>query len=198
MCCQNTTAPRDTKPLFSAEFLADRELNRTGSTPSELQAAVSASQRKKSKSAGSATAPAAANGRQQGSVIRAHSAVRAHSNIRAHSGVAAPPTPEPSVAAQGLSRSSDPDSVQSSGSTPVLGRVILDQQFAGVDVEAGQAKAADSGRGISLPFTPMAVAFKDINYYVPSPTVRRWGWVLSGCCGSACASVAFCGVSLQL
>lgn len=159
------TAPQEQKPLFSAEYLADRELNRTGSTPSDLKAALSASERKKNKSESRS---------RPGSVIKAHNPVDAkpfelQHNSGQHSEVE-------------LSRNSDPSEV--STSETVVGRVIVEDRPAqqavqakqqGHDVEAGLAlERAGSGRGLALPFTPMSVAFKDISYFVPHPGVSPW------------------------
>lgn len=175
------TAPQEQKPLFSAEYLADRELNRTGSTPSDLKAALSASERKKNKSEPRS---------RPGSVIKAHHPVDAKTvelqhNSGQHSQVE-------------LSRSSDPSEI--STSETVVGRVIVDDRPAqqavqakqqGHDVEAGLAlDRAGSGRGLALPFTPMSVAFKDISYFVPHPGVS-FAFVfcipsLEGLCDTIC------------
>jgi hypothetical protein len=50
----HTAAPTEEKPLFSAEYLAECELNRTGQTPADLQKVLTASARKKAKAAAAA------------------------------------------------------------------------------------------------------------------------------------------------
>jgi hypothetical protein len=47
----HTAAPTEEKPLFSAEYLAECELNRTGQTPADLQKVLNASAHKKGKTA---------------------------------------------------------------------------------------------------------------------------------------------------
>lgn len=156
-----SAAPKENKPLFSAEYVADREVNRTGQTPSDLQAVLSATARKKSKTD--------ANSRP-GSVIKAnHSAAAPHSHTL-NSSPAGPVNPRGV-----LDRSSDPS--EASGDDAVLGRVIEQRQGGHKaqgqsDVEAGVGlERSGSGRGLALPFKPMSVAFKDISYFVPHPGV---------------------------
>jgi hypothetical protein len=162
--CALCAAPAEPKPLFSAEYLADRELNRTGQAPSELQAALSADKRKKDK----------AETRSRHGASKAQPAADTApfvvpQNGQQHSQIE-------------LNRSSDRSTV-SSGEHAVVGRVILEQQQQqgsslvlakqqGHDVEAGHVlPRADSGRGLALPFTPMSVAFRDVSYFVPHPGV---------------------------
>jgi hypothetical protein len=160
------TAPSEPKPLFSAEYLADRELNRTGHTPADLQSALSATAHKKKKGKG----PSRPN-----SVIKASYpaddaiATTVGNSINGHS------HPQ-----QILTRSNSDPSEGSSGEHAVVGQVFVEdpqQGSVGVrgvkgDVESGLAlERAGSGRGLALPFTPMAVAFKDISYFVPHPAV---------------------------
>lgn len=77
----------------------------------------------------------------------------------------------------------------------VVGHVLIDGPEGakgGVqDLEAGHGlERAASGRGLALPFSPMAVAFKDISYFVPHPGVSGGnaaaassaGAGLQGCC----------------
>lgn len=49
LCCAACAAPAEEKPLFSAEYLAEAELNRTGATPAGLQKALAANERKRRK-----------------------------------------------------------------------------------------------------------------------------------------------------
>jgi hypothetical protein len=71
-----------------------------------------------------------------------------------------------------------------------MGRVIIQEPAAAAaaaaagkhkqgqqqDVVAGLGLSrAGSGRGLALPFTPMSVAFKDISYFVPQPSVSSAG-----------------------
>jgi hypothetical protein len=167
-----STAPSEPKPLFSAEFLADRELNRTGTTPDDLQAALSASERKKNKSESRS---------RPHSVIKAHHAEEPTAKAAGTVGM----QPHSAVVLQqngqhgGLTRSSDPSDVSSEHA--VGARVLLEQQSKEHDVEAGHALArSGSGRGLALPFTPMSVAFRDICYYVPHPEVS------AACCCCCC------------
>jgi hypothetical protein len=164
LVCSLPAAPAEPKPLFSAEYLADRELNRTGQTPSDLQAALSADKRKKHKA----------------------DTYSCHGASKAQPGADAAPSGVPQSLQQHsqieLNRSSDPSTV-SSGEHAVVGRVIIDQQQQqgstlvlvkqqGHDVEAGHVlPRSDSGRGLALPFTPMSVAFQDVSYFVPHPGV---------------------------
>lgn len=162
--CVLSAAPAEPKPLFSAEYLADRELNRTGQTPSDLQAAVSADKRKRDKAQGRSR-----HGATQAQPAADPAPFGVPQNGQQHSQIE-------------LNRSSDPLTV-SSGEHAVVGRVILEQQQQqgstlvltkqqGHDVEAGHVLSrADSGRGLALPFTPMSVAFKDVSYFVPHPGV---------------------------
>jgi hypothetical protein len=158
------TAPSEPKPLFSAEYLADRELNRTGDTPADLQSALSATAHKKKKGKG----PSRPN-----SVINAFNP--ADDATATSNGVSISSHGSPQ---HNLTRNSDP-SESSSGEHAVVGQVFVEepqQGSAGVrakgDLEAGQmVERAGSGRGLALPFTPMAVAFKDISYFVPHPSV---------------------------
>lgn len=158
-----STAPSEPKPLFSAEYLADRELNRTGTTPDDLQAALSGSERKKNKSE---------SGSRPGSVIKArHAEAPAPVGMQQQNGVL-------QNGQQGvLTRSSDPSDVSSEHA--VGARVLLEQQSKERvrDVEAGHTlERSCSRRGLALPFTPMSVAFRDISYFVPHPEVS------AGCC----------------
>jgi hypothetical protein len=154
-------APSEPKPLFSAEYLADRELNRTGHTPADLQSALSATANKKKKGKGSS---------RQNSVIKACNPTdNAATTVTSSSSVTDPH--------DNLTRTSDPSEV-SSGEHAVVGIVDHRQQGRGGvggakgDVESGLVlDRAPSGRGLALPFTPMAVAFKDISYFVPHPQV---------------------------
>jgi hypothetical protein len=154
-------APSEPKPLFSAEYLADRELNRTGHTPADLQSALSATAHKKKKAKGSS---------RQKSVIKAFNPVDNAATTVTSSGSITDPQ-------DNLTRTSDPSEV-SSGEHAVVGIVHHRQHGRGGvrgakgDVESGLAlDRAPSGRGLALPFTPMAVAFKDISYFVPHPQV---------------------------
>jgi hypothetical protein len=157
--------------------LADRELNRTGQMPSELQSALSASERKKSKTAT----------KSSGSVIKA---------VRPAGTQVAAVGSSGNLQAVELQRSSDPSETSMTDS-PVVGRVILEQPQAAKqlqlhDLEAGGLHNSGSGRGLVLPFTPMAVAFKDVSYFVSHPSVSIWllGWV---CCMQLWLHVRFYG-----
>jgi hypothetical protein len=125
-----------------------------------LQFALSASERKKSKSAT----------KSSGSVIKAFKPAATQGAQLAPEGSSG------ALQAIELQRSSDP-SEASLTDNAVVGRVILDQpgpakQLVLHDVEAGHGlHKSGRGRGLALPFTPMAVAFKDVSYFVPHPSV---------------------------
>jgi hypothetical protein len=76
----HTAAPNEEKPLFSAEYLAECELNRTGQTPADLQKVLAASARKKAKTAAPAEGTAA--GTAGRSLPRAVSAAEGQVGVR--------------------------------------------------------------------------------------------------------------------
>lgn len=140
-------APKQATPLLSAEYLAERELNRTGTAPEALLA-KSASIDKLSRTPSSSS--------------KKSTSAKPRPTI-----TATPASPvKPAQAVAGTSSDSLSDSELSTNSGKDLESLAVLQP---------DAKAVAAGaKGLALPFKPMSVAFKDICYYVDAPGVR-WG-----------------------
>jgi hypothetical protein len=162
-------APSRNTPLFSAEYLADREYNRTGTAPAALLKSASAGKLSDATSKGSSKA-----------------AARKHSSSSSRGGLAKPIAAAPASAASSANSLQDVElaysssvvanhggSVHSSGSGSHSRdlQVLVTPTAPGAGGSAGGDGAAAGGRGLALPFTPMSVAFKDICYYVDLPGV---------------------------
>jgi hypothetical protein len=146
-CVPAAVAPKQATPLLSAEYLAERELNRTGTAPEALLA-KSASADKLSR------LPSCSSKRSASAKPKPIITVTPGS----------PENAAPVVA--GTSSDSLSDSELSAIS-------IKDVESLGV-LQLGDDKAAAAGgKGLALPFKPMSVAFKDICYYVDAPGVRQ-------------------------
>lgn len=117
-------APKNNTPLFSAEYLAEREVNRTGKAPPTLTK-MAAEARDKSVKAG-------ANGATNGTIRD---------------------TPADTKGTNGGLQN---------GAVPKVLHTDLEMQ----PVQLASSKGT-SNKGLALPFQPIAVAFKDINYFVP-------------------------------
>lgn len=169
-------APARNTPLFTAEYLADREVNRTGTAPAALLKSASAAKlsdasHKSSKAvkksgsrvelskpiaAAPASASASANSLQD--VELAYPASVVTHNAAAHGGDGSPTS-------------------SGSNSRDLHVLVTPTTPTAGAHHTNGGGAAAGGGKGLALPFKPMSVAFKDICYYVDAPAVsERASW----------------------
>uniref|UniRef100_A0A383WGZ5 ABC transporter domain-containing protein n=1 Tax=Tetradesmus obliquus TaxID=3088 RepID=A0A383WGZ5_TETOB len=168
LALQYLPPPARNTPLFTAEYLADREVNRTGTAPAALLKSASAAKLsdashksskavKKSSSrvelskpvaAAPASASASANSLQD--VELAYPASVVTHNAAAHGGDGSPTS-------------------SGSNSRDLHVLVTPTTPTAGAHHTNGGGAAAGGGKGLALPFKPMSVAFKDICYYVDAP-----------------------------
>lgn len=169
-CClaSAAAAPQQGAPLFSEEYLAERELNRTGALPPS----TGSSKKRRSVSDGKVTAADGNNG----------SPVRLQ-NTAAKVPAGLPLTQEDAVLVVSSGSNIASDSSSSNAVTPT--HVAIAQGANGVahlHHQAGQngavgagiadAGAAEGGRGLTLPFQPLSLAFRNISYFVDLPQVR--------------------------
>jgi hypothetical protein len=148
-------APKQATPLLSAEYLAEREINRTG-TALEALLAKSPSTNKLSRTPSSSSK-------------KSTSAANAKPAIVTASPASPPRTAAPGVSAAVSSPGSDSlsDSELSSSSGEDADSLVVLQR------DDAKAAAAGGSKGLALPFKPMSVAFKDICYYVGSRGEQR-------------------------
>lgn len=131
--------------MFSAEYLTDRELNRTGEAPQALVKSLSAGH------------------------LAADDSSKASNK---HAGKA---TPLITATAAGFT----PGSRDSGDGTPTDSPRDAESLVVLPPPGKGVPSTAAGSKGLTLPFTPQAVAFKNINYYVDLPvsashSAQRW------------------------
>jgi hypothetical protein len=152
-CVPAAAAPKQPTPLFSAEYLAERELNRTGAAPEALLA-KSASSSKLSRSPSSSSKKTASAKPKPTITV----------------------TPDSPVTAAPVTAGTSSDNLSESELSTNSGKDVESLAV----LQPVDAKAASAGaKGLALPFKPMSVAFKDICYYVDAPGVR-WGYCRGG------------------
>lgn len=152
-------APSKDTPLFSAEYLADRELNRTGTAPDSLLKSMSSAKLSRSSSSQSsrsrAGSPTASGG---DGAVKPHLTSTPVIAAIAGNGQA----PAASAALAGSTHSEEVPSIEAKDAESLL---VLP------GVKRGAPTAASGRKGLALPFQPMSVAFKDISYFVELPAV---------------------------
>eukprot|EP00879_Flechtneria_rotunda_P006755 GHRR01007099.1.p1 GENE.GHRR01007099.1~~GHRR01007099.1.p1 ORF type:complete len:1177 (+),score=387.98 GHRR01007099.1:1343-4873(+) len=149
---QYAPPPQRSAPLFSAEFLVDRELNRTGKAPEELlEKSLLANNRSSSKKRPK---------RRRNSRIEGNAAAAGTELVVT---VSRTPTETATV------DSAMSNVTSSNGSSADAELVMFKSPGAAI------AQAAEGGKALALPFQPMSVAFRGINYYVDVPAGAAGG-----------------------
>jgi hypothetical protein len=160
-------------PLFTAEYLADREYNRTGTAPTKLLKSASAaklsdaSNKSSSKHAKKSSSRAGLAKPLAGAPASAASSANSLQDVELAYGSNVSANPA-------VDGSDDNSSGSNSRDLHVLVAPVTPVGGSGANAGAG------GGRGLALPFTPMSVAFKDICYYVDLPGVSSYSWSSGG------------------
>jgi hypothetical protein len=163
-------APKQATPLLSAEYLAEREINRTGTAPEALLSkSPSTNKLSRTPSSSSKKSTSTANSKPTKAAIVTASPASPPRNT-------APNVPA-AVGSPGSDSLSESELSSSSGKD-AESLVVLQPDDA-------KAAAAGGAKGLALPFKPMSVAFKNICYYVDAPGVSKhccFAGSYSGCC----------------